>query len=185
MDFKPWKTLKREVIQENPWSSFYHDIFETADGKRGDYYYMRTPVGSVLVVPLLADGRLVLHREYRYLFDRVSLEFPSGGIKLDQTPTQAALAELEEETGYQAKSIKKIQEVAPANGMFLEYTHVFFAQDLTKTQMNPDEFERFEIVLMTPEEVDRAIKEGEIWDGFSLSGWLLVRNLVLQQRLKI
>lgn len=177
---KSWKTLKTESLHKNPWTEFLHKRFETPDGKQGDYYYMKTPVGSVIIVPVLDDGRLVLHREYRYLFDRVSLEFPSGGIKLEQTDEEAAVAELQEETGYTAGHIEKIREVAPANGLFEEYMRVYLAHGLVAGETNPDEFESFESVLMTVEEVDEAIGSGEIWDGFSISAWCLVRKKVVE-----
>jgi 8-oxo-dGTP pyrophosphatase MutT (NUDIX family) len=176
---KSWKTLSTEVINKNPWTEFLHDRFETPDGKQGDYYYIKTPIGSVIIVPILNDGRLVLHREYRYLFDRESLEFPSGGIKIDQTDKEAAVAELREETGYTAENIEKISEIAPGNGLFLEYTHVFLADGLAPGETDPDEFESFEAALMTVEEVDEAIQSGEIWDGFSISAWCLVRQRVI------
>ncbi|NQV89556.1 MAG: NUDIX hydrolase [Parcubacteria group bacterium] len=176
---KKWKRISTEVINKNPWTEFLHDRFETPDGRQGDYYYMKTPVGSVLIVPLLDDGRLVLHREYRYLFDRISLEFPAGGIKIEQSPEQAARAELQEETGYTVNHLEEIQKIAPGNGLFLEYTHVFLAKELTAGETSPDEFEEFEPVLMTVGEVDAAIQTGEIWDGFSLSAWCLVRQRVL------
>lgn len=179
MDFKPWKTLQTEVLHENPWTSFHHDRFEIPNGKQGDYYYMKTR-GSVVIVPLLDDGRLVLHREYRYLFDRVSLEFPSGGIKLDQTPDQAAAAELEEEIGYRSQSLEAVQEVAPANGTYKEYAHIYIATRLQAGASRPDETELFEVVLLSPSDLDQAILKGEIWDGFTIVAWCLCRERVLK-----
>lgn len=176
---KPWETLSSEVLHKNPWTSFHKDRFRMPNGFEGDYYYMKTPAGSVVIVPVLADGRLVLHREYRYLFDRVSLEFPCGGIKVEQTPDVAAHAELEEETGYKAQVMEYIHKIAPSNGMFKEYSDIYLATGLTDGDAKPDKTEEFEVVLMTPEEVDQAIEEKEIWDGFTIIAWQLTRQKVL------
>ena len=178
---KKWKRLSRKSLHKNQWTEFIHDRFETEDGRQGDYYFMKTPVGSVITVPLLDDGRLVLHREYRYVFDRESLEFPSGGIKVGQTPEEAAMAELEEETGFIAGKLEKRLEIAPVNGLFLEYLRVFFASGLTAGEAKPDEFEEFEQVLMTPDEIDQAIASGEIWDGFSIIAWHLCKETVIKK----
>lgn len=182
MKLKPWKTLSSEVINQNAWSSFIHNEFETPDGRKGDYYYMKTPAGSVMVVPVLADGRLVLHREYRYVFNRISLAFPSGGIQEGQTALEAVRAELKEESGYVAKSIEKVGELAPSTGILHEYTTYFFAHDLEEGESEPEPFEEFEKVLMTVEEVDEAIASGEVWDGFTVCAWQLMRERVLNYR---
>ena len=52
---------------------------------------------SVMIVPVTADGNLVLVR--RYLKARV-LEFPAGTVSNGEQAEAAALRELEEETGY-------------------------------------------------------------------------------------
>ncbi|NQV90349.1 NUDIX hydrolase [Candidatus Uhrbacteria bacterium] len=182
MDLKPWKTLSSEVINENHWSSYIHNTFETPDGHTGDYYYMKTPVGSVMVVPVLSDGRLVLHREYRYIFNRISLAFPSGGIEVGQSALEAVVVELKEESGYSAKSIEMVAKLAPSTGILQEYTTYFFATDLEAGETQPEEAEEFEQVLMTIEEVDEAISSGEVWDGFTVCAWQLMRERVVNYR---
>ena len=177
---KKWKTLSSEVINKNPWTEFRHDRFEMPSGYQGDYFYLQTPGGSVTIVPILPDGRIVLHREYRYLFERESLEFPSGGVKAGQTPEQAAAAELEEETGYAGGSFEMLSKTAPTNGLLREYMHTFVATGLTEGVARPDETEDFEVVTMTVDEVDAAIASGEIWDGFCVTAWYFARPRVLE-----
>src|SRR5258706_15817685 len=53
--------------------------------------------GAALVVPVLADGRLVLERQFRYPVRRVMLEFPAGKIDAGETPLATAQRELVEE----------------------------------------------------------------------------------------
>ena len=48
--------------------------------------------GAVLVVPVLADGRLVLERQFRYPVRRVMLEFPAGKIDAGETFTAMSAA---------------------------------------------------------------------------------------------
>ena len=74
-----WQQISRETLFDNPYYRISHDRYRRPDGEIGDYYYVDIP-GSTMVVPALADGRLVLVRQYRYLMARPSLEFPAGGL---------------------------------------------------------------------------------------------------------
>lgn len=74
---KTWKTLTRETLLENPWWKYNKDLFEIEDGTQGEYHYVDSP-GSVMVVPVLDDGRLLMVRQYRYLNGRESVEFPAA-----------------------------------------------------------------------------------------------------------
>jgi ADP-ribose pyrophosphatase len=53
-----------------------------------------------MIVPVTADGRLVLVRQYRHNLKAHVIEFPAGTISEGEEPEAAALRELEEETGY-------------------------------------------------------------------------------------
>ena len=177
---KKWKTLSSEIINKNPWTEFRHDRFEMPNGYQGDYYYIQTPGGSVAVVPVLNDGRLVLVSQHRYLFDRTSLTFPVGGVKEAQTPEEGARAELLEESGYSAGKIDLLAKTAPSHGLIKEYTHTYLATDLSEGIPNPDDTEQIEVVLMSAEEIDAAIASGEIWDGFTIIAWYFARPSVLK-----
>lgn len=54
---------------------------------------------------------------------------PGGGIDPDETPEQAALRELEEETGLQGRLVRKVAEYLPIEffplNLFTQKTHVF------------------------------------------------------------
>ncbi|MET0440664.1 MAG: NUDIX hydrolase, partial [Casimicrobiaceae bacterium] len=50
--------------------------------------------GAVLIVPVLADGRLVVERQHRYPLNRVFVEFPAGKVDPGETPLATAQREL-------------------------------------------------------------------------------------------
>jgi ADP-ribose pyrophosphatase len=185
MDHKPWETLSSEVINKNPWTKFIHDEYVLPNGKKGDYYYIKTPVGSVTIIPVLPSGKIVLNRQFRYLFQKPSLSFPAGGIKEGKTANEAAQMELQEETGYTAAHWKHVGDVAPSIGLLKELMSSYIAWDLTPGEANPDESEEFEVVEMSIEEIDAAISSGEIWDAFAVSAWCLARSQVTELVKKI
>ena len=62
--------------------------------------------GAVTVVPILADGSLVLIRNHRFTLRRWMVEFCAGKLEGAEDPAGAALRELEEETGYRAGTLQ-------------------------------------------------------------------------------
>jgi len=175
---KKWIKLSTEVVNENPWTSFLKDRFRMPNGKEGDYYYLHTE-GCVLAIPIRDDGKIIMHREYRYLFDRVSLEFPSGGVKRGgQTVEEALEDELAEEADVRGLRREFIDRISSANGVYDEYIHVFIVWDLVAEKRESDETEDFELVAYTFDEIEELMVNGEIWDSFSLAAWIRSRSRV-------
>ncbi len=175
--FEKWKTLISEEMFSTPWMSIYHNLFELPGGKKSNYYYLHTR-GSSLIVPVKDDGRIILIRQYRYLFDKVMVEIPCGGIKEGQNEVDAAKSELIEETGYECRKIKKVGEFIPYNGISDEICHVFVASKLMYIGENPDETEQIEVFDALPEEIDRMIEKGKMIDGMSIAGWAIARRYI-------
>lgn len=173
-----WEKLSTEVINDNPWTSFLKDRFRLPNGKEGDYYYLHTD-GCVLAIPVQDDGKIIMARQYRYLFDRESLEFPSGGVnKGGQTVDEALEAELAEEAGVKAGHKELIHKFSSANGVYDEYVHAYLVWGLEKDIRESDETEEFELVYLTFDEVEELMTNGEIWDSFSLAAWMVARDRV-------
>jgi len=171
--------VSEEVLHHNQWWRYKHDVFTYPDGHRGDYYYGEA-TGMALVIPMLADGRLVLVKQYRYLTDRQSIEFPGGGINGDEQVSLAAARELMEETGYEVSEMVKIAVFEPYN-LFRDTTHVFLGKNATcqsGSHVSPDDTEYLEVMLRWPDEVDAMIKTNEIRDGQTLAAWALARYYV-------
>jgi ADP-ribose pyrophosphatase len=133
-------------------------------------------MGASLVIPVFPDGRLLLVRQYRYLSDRESLEFPCGGVKEGSGYLQTARAELAEEAALEALDLDQVGEFNPYNGVTNEMCRVFIARNLRPVESVPDATEEFERILMTPVEIEQRIDSGEIWDGMTLAAWTLVRK---------
>ena len=174
MPITKWTKLSSEVFHENKWWKGIHDRFRLPNGKEGDYYYLKTP-GSVFVVPVDREGKIVFIRQYRYLADKESLEFVAGGIKPGQSPEETARAELSEEIGMQAGRLEEIGSFEPCNGLISELCHVFIASDFELGQTNPEETESIEIEKYSFEEAKKIISSGQVWDGMALAAWTLAK----------
>lgn len=90
--------LKREVLWPKP-KRFVREEIRMPDGYHCDWYYVDTPP-SVLVVPVTADGSMVMVRQWRHNLKRHTLEFPAGTVEEGEPIEDAVRRELAEETGF-------------------------------------------------------------------------------------
>lgn len=178
---KKFQKISEEVIHQNPHWSYKCDNI-SVDGKESKYFYIDI-IGNVNIVPLLDDGRIVLVRQYRYLRDRYSVEFPGGKVEQDETPAQSAARELKEETGFESSNFSKLGEFEPNTGVCRDLCHVFLANEISGTAIPQqlEDNEDMEILLRRPEEISEMIKRGEIWQGHTLATWALVRDFIVKR----
>ncbi len=172
MALKEWRKRGEATLHRNPWWTYKCDSVLLPSGDEGEYHYVQTP-GSVMVVPVAADGRFILVRQYRYLNQRESIEFPAGGIKPGQSVIEAARAELREEAGFEAGAITEIGVFNPFNGVTDELCHVFIARDLQAVAAVPDATEEFELLRLDAADIRAASAQGLLYDGMTLAAWSL------------
>jgi ADP-ribose pyrophosphatase len=175
MALKPWKKLSESLVYKNPYWTYKRDAFELPSGSPGEYHYVNTN-GSSMVVPVLRAGTLLLVNQYRYLLGKESAEFPCGSVKDGSTYEDTARKELAEETGYSAEGLLGVGEFNPYNGVTTEMCRVYIARDLEYIGGAPDETEEFELLRLTPAEVDARIRTGAIWDGMTIAAWSLAKT---------
>jgi len=171
-----WKKLTSELVHENPWWRYRKDVFEREPGKRGEYHYASS-YGSAMVIPITAQGELVLVEQYRYLLDKTSLEFPGGGVGKDEPPLVAAERELAEECA-SAGRLELIGTFNPWNGVTDEICHVYLAEPIVPdlSGARPDATESFIIHRLSRAEYEVQVASGRIWDGMSLAAYALLRS---------
>ncbi len=169
------KTLSSEVLHANPWWEYKHDEYELPDNKIGNYYYGATR-GVSMIIPRLPDGRYFLVRQFRYLTQRDSWEFPGGGLKEGQTPEAAARAELLEEAGLEATSLILLGETEPSNGFIKDRTYSWLAEVTPAAANQPDITEVFTATkIVTAAEFEQMLVSGEVWCGQTITAWCLAK----------
>lgn len=173
---EPPQLLKQKLLYRGRKFAFEVSRLRLPNRAEGDWECIRHPGGAV-AVPLTADGKLVLVRQYRFAAQGRLLEFPAGTIEPDEDPATTVEREIEEETGYRAHQWQKLGKFFVAPGYSDEVIHVFLAQQLEKLETPPpqDLDEDMETVLMTPNELEQAILAGEPVDAKSICSLLLAR----------
>ena len=149
-------------------------------GVEATFGLIRHP-GASLAVPILADGRVVILRQYRFAVASRILEFPAGTLEQGEEPLASMRRELEEETGYGAHRWDSLGAMLPCPGYSDEVIHLFLARDLTRLDSPPpgDDDEDMEVLLMEPVELDAALASGnEALDGKSVTAWFRAKQLL-------
>ena len=177
MPLKPWKKLSESILFKNNWWTYKQDNLELPSGKPGEYHYVHTN-GSSMIIPIMDDGRVLMVKQYRYLADKESIEFPCGSVKDASTHDETAWHELAEETGYSSNRLFMVGGFNPYNGVTNEMCHVYIARELQHVGSVPDETEEFELLALTCAEIDGKIRSGEIWDGMSIAAWQIVKTKI-------
>lgn len=127
-------------------------------------YYVMEFVDWVNVVPITADGQIVMIEQYRHGGGETFLEIPGGSTHgPDEDPKIAWARELEEETGYTSKTWIYCGYHFPNPALQTNKMHTFLAVDCVKTaEPELDPFEDLSVHLYPIEEVHRKWEAGEI-----------------------
>lgn len=95
----PKRPLASRPVYQSPWLSLREDEVLHSDGTVAPFAVV-SRAESVVVVCELPGPELVMTEQYRYACGRWSLELPQGGLAPGETAPEAALRELQEETGW-------------------------------------------------------------------------------------
>lgn len=133
-------------------------------------------LGSAVMMAVDERKRILLVRQYRLPADQYLWELPAGKLDAGEKPLQAAKRELAEETGYKARTWKKLVSFFPSPGYVEEKMTIFLATDLTEGEATPMEDERIETRWFTAREVGDLIRSGKIEDGKTIIGYFMWRS---------
>jgi ADP-ribose diphosphatase len=139
-------------------------------------------IGTVLVVALPDPRSVLLVREYAVGLDRYELTVPMGCVEPGETPEQAANRELQEETGFGARSLRRLCSLSVAPSIFGYRAEVVIASDLFKSRLTGDEAERPECITWPLDRITQAATRQQIREARTLAAILLARDVLANAR---
>jgi ADP-ribose pyrophosphatase len=150
---------------------FRIDEIRLPDGRTARREFMAHP-GAVGVLALAPGGKILLVKQYRYPVGEFTLEIPAGKLSKGEAPLACVRRELEEETGFVAGKIRKLTAFWPTAAFSDEVIHLYVAENLRPTKMNPDDDEYLELVSVSPRQLETLIRRGKIQDSKTLIAYL-------------
>ncbi len=170
---KPWEILSRRVVYDSDWIRMQLLDIRLPDGTvLHDMHLVDYPRPAAGIIPVRADGQILLVEHYRFQTDTHGWEIPAGRVEAGEEPINAARRELREETGHAAREFVPLGRYHPSNGSTNQTFYMFTASGVERTGEIEDTNEIGSIRWFTVEQVRGMIARNKILDGMSLTGLL-------------
>lgn len=162
------KRLKRELKYQGTILKIYQDTVEV-NGHQAQWDFIHHD-GAAAVLPVTADGKLLMVRQYRNALDRVTLEIPAGKLdEPDEPKINCAKRELEEETGFKSEKLEYLMSLNTTVAFCNESIDIFVATDLTPSHQNLDEDEEIDVEEWSLEDLQELIFTGKLTDAKTIA----------------
>lgn len=163
----PMQRLSSRQLHKTPWLGVREDQVRMADGRETAYTVIECG-HCVGVLPLRADGQVLMVRQYRYIAGRYTWEMPTGGVRAGETWAQAAQRELAEEAGHHAGLLAPVCTYHTSKSSIDETAHLFIGRDLQPASATADEDEHIDVTAMPLAQVLEMVLSGEITDSMTI-----------------
>ncbi|PLX67509.1 MAG: NUDIX hydrolase [Denitrovibrio sp.] len=166
-----WKLVKTETTYTDPVLRVEHRDFHFKKNDSVGTFTVISMKNWAVIVPVTAEGKLVLVKQFRVGTCDVSYEFPGGAVETGEDPLIGGARELVEETGYEGE-LTELVRMNP-NPAFMDNTcYLYLAVNCVKTsELFLDPFEDVEPAEFSLSEVEQMILNGQISHSISIAAY--------------
>lgn len=134
--------------------------------------------GGVCVLPLTENNEIIFVKQFRYPYMEELLEIPAGKRdSKDEDPLSCGKRELREETGAESDNFVFLGELYPSPGYVNEVIYMYYADNLTYGECDPDDDEFLDLVKIPFDKAVEMVVSGEIKDAKTQAAVLKVAYL--------
>lgn len=176
------QAYKRELVAKGAIIDYYQDTMQIPNGNIAKWDLIDHK-GAAAVVAVREDGKLLMVRQYRNALERETLEIPAGGLNGREEPTdQAAMRELQEETGYHTDHVELLTSIYTTVAFCNEKIDIYLALDLKdRGSQHLDEDEFINVEAYSVEELKQMIYDCKIQDAKTICGILTYASKYLSK----
>lgn len=172
---KNYKRVKRELIHQGQIVNFYEDHIELPNQNIAKWDFIEHK-GAAAIVPVDAEGKIIMVRQYRNAIEKWTLEIPAGGLNPGEDMKSCAIRELEEETGYKSDKVEHLIDLYTTVAFCNEKIGIYYTTDLAASHQHLDEDEFVTIERYTLEELTQFIFDGVIEDAKTIAAILAYKT---------
>ena len=166
------RTIKENEIYVGRICRFTHNEVTFDDGSTGYRDDLHLP-GAVAILAIDDEDNIFFVEQFRHAVDELLLELPAGMLEKGEDPQEAALRELEEETGYKAHHIEFLASFFTSPGVVNEMLYLYLADHLEKTAQHLDDDEFLKVRRIPSAQVKQMILDNKLNDGKSILAYTL------------
>lgn len=161
-----FKRISRDLVAKGAIIDYYQDTMQIPNGNIAKWDLIDHK-GAAAVVAVREDGKLLMVRQYRNALERETLEIPAGGLNGREEPTdQAAMRELQEETGYHTDHVELLTSIYTTVAFCNEKIDIYLARGLKdRGNQHLDEDEFINVEAYSVEELKQMIYDCRIQDA--------------------
>jgi len=171
------KTLSSSKIFQGRIINLRKDEVMLPNGRNSIREIIEHP-GAVVILAINEEKEIIMIKQFRKAAEEVLWELPAGTIEENEELISCARRELEEETGYYPKKLKKAITYFSTPGFCDEKLTLFIAEDLEKREKNLDEDEFIQVEHLKISEVLKMVKENVIKDAKTIIGILYLKSFL-------
>lgn len=161
------KKISGKRVYEGKILNLEVDEVELSDGSLASRECVRHHGGAAVLY--VTGGRVLLVKQFRYLYGKEIYEIPAGKLEKGEDPMEAAKRELREETGFVANDMLPFLKIYPTPGYTDEVIHVYCAKNCYVDSQQLDKGEFLNVSLIKITDVLKMIESGEICDSKTVS----------------
>ncbi|MBX9671008.1 MAG: NUDIX hydrolase [Candidatus Obscuribacterales bacterium] len=188
---RPWKKIQSEQIADCRVFTVHKKLSQrtSANSERTHDFYVFDSGDWVNIIPVTANGEVILIEQFRHGTEGFTLEIPGGSVdREDPSPQYAAERELLEETGYMAHRWVPLGQSHPNPAIQGNLCHTFLALDVR--QIEVPEFsgtEEIAIRLVPLSEIPDLIRQGTITHALVMVAfyWLQLSEDILNREFNL
>ncbi len=154
----------------------HHDDVMLCNGQMAKRECVDHP-GGVAVIGITNDNKVLLVRQFRYLYKETIYEIPAGKLEKGEDPFEAGKREFREETGAVAEEYISLGEIYPTPGYTNEIIRLYAAKNIHFEQQELDDGEFLQVCTMTLDELIEKVMAGEIKDAKTIIAALKLKEI--------